>query len=578
MGRLAGSALVVLLLTVPLDAQTRSYSIESFRVVLQVTPEADLIVQETIAFAFKGSHQGIFRAIPVRYERHGFNYDLRVDAIEVLDEWGNPLRTEVSYPGRYVKIKAWVPGARDATRTATIYYRVRRALLSFEDHDELYWNATGNEWAAPIVAAEAIVELPGTIPGESVQTAAYTGPSGATGEDYTLERTENLAVFRTSRPLRAGEGLTVVVGWPSGHVRFPSRLQEAGWFLMDQRWFALPLVIFAACLLAWRSLGRDPLRSRSVKPEYEPPPGLRAGEVGTLVDETAHPRDVVATIVDLAVRGHLTIEEVKTAFDETDYLFKLTKPWLGDPDVAPFEVIVLAQVFGARGAASNVRLLSEVRKDSRATFPPIRDQLYRDLVEKRHFFASPHSVRRFWSVVGALFLVVPALLAYASLRGSLDWLALPHSFSMLLAFAACGLIVLAFARVMPRKTLRGAQARLHILGFQEFLERVEKDRLNRLPSDVLHKWLPHAIALGVEEAWISRFEGVTVEKPTWYESDRPFTLSGYSRQIRGFEREVETAWLAGRRGSFGSSAGGGGSGFSGGSSGGGFGGGGGGTF
>ncbi len=577
MGRVALGLLLALHLTAPATAEPRSYSIESFRVLLQVTREADLLVHETIAFAFRGSHQGIFRTIPLRYERHGFNYDLRLDAIQVLDDRGNPLRSEISYPGRYVKIKAWVPGAQDATRTVTIRYRVRRALLAFDDHDELYWNVTGNEWSVPIRTAEASVALPASVPMESAQTVAYTGPLGAVGRDYTLERVENFLVFQTSRPLRIGEGLTVVVGWPSGHVRFPSRIQEVAWFLLDQRWFALPLVVLAGCLLAWRGLGRDPLGSRSIKPEYDPPPGLRAGEVGTLVDEIAHPRDVVATVVDLAVRGHLTIERVTTALDETDYLFKLTRPWLGDPDIAPFEVIVLAQVFG-RGGATPLKLLSEVRQDSKAIFPPIRDQLYRDLVEKRYFLASPQSVRRFWRAIGGSLLAAPLILLFASLQSGLDWLTASLSPSMLVAFAASGLVVLAFARVMPRKTLRGAQAKLHILGFQEFLERAEKDRLTRLGPDALHKWLPHAIALGVEEAWISRFNGITVSTPAWYESDRPFTLSGYSREVRNFGRDVQVAWLSARRGSEGSTASGGDSGFSGGSSGGGFGGGGGGTF
>ncbi|MBI3624627.1 MAG: DUF2207 domain-containing protein, partial [Candidatus Rokubacteria bacterium] len=206
MGRLAPSVLLVLFLVAPAGAQARSYSIESFKVSVQVNPDSSLLVQETIAFAFRGSHQGIYRTIPVRYQRQGFNYDLRVDGIQVLDGLGSPLKTEISYPGRSVKIKAWVPGAENATRTVTIIYRVRRGLLAFDDHDELYWNVIGTEWAAPIREAEATVGLPKSVPLEAVRTLAFTGPFGAAGKDYVLARAENFLIFRTTRPLGIREG------------------------------------------------------------------------------------------------------------------------------------------------------------------------------------------------------------------------------------------------------------------------------------------------------------------------------------------------------------------------------------
>ncbi|MGH7474508.1 MAG: DUF2207 family protein, partial [Candidatus Methylomirabilales bacterium] len=227
------------------------------------------------------------------------------------------------------------------------------------------------------------------------------------------------------------------------------------------------------------------------------------------------------------------------------------------------------------GGMKSMKLLSEIRRDSKAIFPPIRDQIYRDLVEKKYFLASPQSVRRFWRVLGGFLLVLPLGLFHLVIGG---WDASPFSLSMLLALALSGLIVLAFARVMPRKTFRGAQAKLRVRGFQEFLERAEKDRLKRLPPDTLHRWLPYAIALGVEEAWIWNFEGITIADPTWYESSKPFTIGSYSGSVGNFGRETQHAWLAGARGSGSSTWGGGGSGSSGGSSGGGGGGGGGGTF
>jgi uncharacterized membrane protein len=132
-----------------------------------------------------------------------------------------------------------------------------------------------------------------------------------------------------------------------------------------------------------------------------------------------------------------------------------------------------------------------------------------------------------------------------------------------------GLIVAAFSPLMPRKTLRGAQAATHVKGFREFLERTRADELRRLPPDTMHKWLAWAIALGVSERWIHSFDGLTVTEPTWYTGHGGPQLGGLGRSLDRFASSAEQAILTSRRGK---------SGFSGGSSGGGLGGGGGGTF
>lgn len=148
-----------------------------------------------------------------------------------------------------------------------------------------------------------------------------------------------------------------------------------------------------------------------------------------------------------------------------------------------------------------------------------------------------------------------------------------------IGLGASGLVVLAFSRAMSRRTWRGARMLVHVRGFQEFLERAERDRLERLPPDTLHRWLPWAMALGVTERWIRAFEGLKVDAPNWYDGDGPFTLSTYDRTLTAFGSRIEEAILSTRRSpsGFGATSSWG-SGFSGGSQGGGRGGGGGGTF
>ena len=210
----------------PAGAQPRSFSIERFAVTLEVEPDATLRVRESITFDFRGSHQGIFRTIPVRYERRGLEFALRVDDIHVFDESVAPLKTEVSRLGHAIRIRAWVPGALNAVKTVIITYRMRRALIDVDGHEELYWNVTGTEWDVPIRQAEAVVSSPPGIPLDRVVSTAYTGPPGASGSDYVEERADSFLTFRTTRTLRPREGLTIAVGWPLGAVHGPAVLQK----------------------------------------------------------------------------------------------------------------------------------------------------------------------------------------------------------------------------------------------------------------------------------------------------------------------------------------------------------------
>ncbi|MGH7309585.1 MAG: DUF2207 domain-containing protein, partial [Candidatus Rokuibacteriota bacterium] len=333
---------LVVLLAVPYPAAARSFTIERFAVSLEVRPDASLAVQEHLTIHFQGHHNGVFRLIPVREVRHGIERDLRVDDVHVLDDAHAPLRTEVTYPGRYVRIQAWVPGAVDTTKTVRILYRVRRALLSFDRHDELYWNVTGDEWAVPITSAEARVTLPPGLADGAVRAQAFTGLRGATGDDYEEDRGPGEITFRTRRSLGPREGLTIAVGWPRGAVAHPAAWQRAWWAAADNWPLLLPLLALVGMGLVWRAYGRDPTAHRSIKPEYGPPAELTPAEAGTLIDERAEPSDVIATLVDLGVRGYIAVEPV----GDGDFRFRRLRSLHGDPQLSPLEVFVLQKVFG----------------------------------------------------------------------------------------------------------------------------------------------------------------------------------------------------------------------------------------
>ncbi|HEY4908566.1 MAG TPA: DUF2207 domain-containing protein, partial [Methylomirabilota bacterium] len=419
-------------------------------------------------------------------------------------------KTEVSRLGRAIRIRAWVPGALNAVKTVIITYRMRRALIDVDGHEELYWNVTGTEWDVPIRQAEAVVSSPPGIPLDRVVSTAYTGPPGASGSDYVEERADSFLTFRTTRTLRPREGLTIAVGWPPGAVHGPAVLQKVGWFLGDNWPLALPLLALAGVLLVWRLYGRDPGGSPTIKPEYEPPEGMMPAAGGALVSERAMPRDVVATLVDLAVRGFIRIEEIEPDFGETDYVIRRLKAIPDDAQLKPLERSLLGRLFGSNWSLAE-RRLSEVKRDYDTTFPPVRDEIYRMMVRDGLFPSSPESVRALWLFAG---LAMIGAATFILTSGAGRFVTSPGPLGIGLGLS--GLIVAALSPLMPRKTLRGAQAMVRVKGFREFLERTGKDELRRLPPDTMHKWLAWAIALGISERWIHAFDGLPVSEPTWY--------------------------------------------------------------
>src|SRR2546428_7553285 len=154
-------------------------------------------------------------------------------------------------------------------------------------------------------------------------------------------------------------------------------------------------------------------------------------------------------------------------------MFKRLKPIGGDPNLTDFELFVLAKLFSADWVL-NMRLLSEVRRDYDHVFPPIRDRLYRLMAEDGLFPSSPSRMRRDWMVPGALLLVAAFVLpGYWP-----SWLD-AYGLVLPIAIGASGLVLLGWSRAMAHRTWRGVQLLARVRGFQEFLERAEKDRLRR---------------------------------------------------------------------------------------------------
>jgi uncharacterized membrane protein YgcG len=579
--------------------QARAQSAEAilrYDVAIEIQGDDSIVVKEVIDYDFGSAQRhGIFRDIPTTLgydDAHDRIYPL--DVVSVAGSPGTPVQyeTEDAGGGR-TRIRIGDPDRTISGRhTYVITYRIGGALNGFPDHDELFWNAIGADWSVPIRQAKVMVSAPGPID----RTACYAGPAGSNLPCTRSAMKGGVASFAQSS-LDPGGALTVVVGLPKGIVAEPAPILAKRWTL-GRAFTTTPLTVGGMLLLAalvvggfggmvWRTgrdrrfrgsqvdvlMGAPPETPEQAVPlfegdasgpvEFAPPLGLRPGQIGTLVDEVANTLDVTATVIDLAVRKYLVIEEIpkKGWFGKPDW--KLTK--LRDPDgeLLEFERELLDGLFEDGQEVE----LSSLRTQFVSRLQRVQDALYRNAVGQGWFAGRPDRIRSRWVAAGIGVLIAGAALEFAAVR----WTRLAL---LPIAVILAGLLLVVGARWMPRRTAKGTGLVRRVRGFRTVIATAETNMARFAEKEGLFtRYLPYAIVFGLTEKWARAFEVLGEPPPdtSWYVSSNAFAYGAFSDAMDGF-----TVTTAGTIAS--TPSGSGGSGFGGGSAGGGGGGGGGGSW
>jgi uncharacterized membrane protein YgcG len=515
-------ALIAILLAPSMaSADLGGFSIDRFDVEVDVHENSNITVVERIEIQFREPRRGIYREIPIRYtDPTGFQYGYDFRLLGVEDENGNARQTKVSRDGAMVRVRIGDPDRRvTGTQVYYVRYRATDVLRQFGEHDELYWNVTGHQWNTTIGAATLRVNLPEAVTMEDLRVKGWAGRYGSRQENVITAFPQPGEVNVASQvQLDPREGLTVAIAWPSGIVSFPGTAAKVWRFVSMNLVVLLPVLWLVLLIRRYRSHGIDPSIPAANMVRYEPPPGVSAGAIGTLVDEKVDMIDITATIVDLAVRGYLTIE---TVVEEKFFGLKKDEvtSFRRDPnqsiaDLLPHERQVLDGLFDADPAHVSTE---DLKEEFYKKIPGITSALYDRLVDLKFVAGNPQTVRRqtvgLGIAAGVLTFVAGAL--WASFMGG--WFPVAAVLPVI-----CGVVTIAmfsaFAPAMPRRTRDGVRIASWAKGFEEFVDRVESDRFERAAArDVYEQLLPYAMALGVATKWSRKFEGIyDEESPGWY--------------------------------------------------------------
>jgi uncharacterized membrane protein YgcG len=523
-----------------------------------------LTVTETIGYDFEDADRhGIYRDIPVVYQRNGASYRLRLNVQDATMD-GQPVIQAVSTEGDNIRLKLG-----DADRTITglhtyvITYSTNRAINDFpaDQERELYWNVTGDQW--PVDIEESSFVLDG--PGAAGKTICFTGVYGSTEQACTISAKGNTVTAKATRVLSSNEGFTIAVRFPASSMRDVPWTEVLWDLLIDNLWLLFPVLVFIAMFAVWYRHGKDPAGRGTIIAQYEEPRKLPPALLTALIEQEISQRAVTATILDLARRGYLKVKfsgEVSGGWFSKSPEFTLVKLKETDASVMPFEKTLFDGLFDGEDEVS-----LKDKKDGSfwKSIQSAREQGFTELRTRGLFGKSPGAVRGLWIMLA----VGVGFVGFWLASGGLG----------VLSAILCGLIIAGFGWQMPTKTKEGAIAMEEAEGFKLFLSVTEKDRLDftdapeRSPANFA-RFLPAAVAFGVEEKWAGQFAGIDMHPPSYMDgSMNGWTALQFAQLSHSFhDSSVSGMYRAP------SSSGSGGSGFSGGGSGGGFGGGGGGSW
>ncbi len=524
-------------------AQSQSLYWERFDVDIAVQTNGDLRVQETQVINFTSGvfHEGFAQIstkntdgiTAITVSENGQTYQL-ADSASSLSQGQYAIDTSGS---QQVGV-TWNMGAtQHQTRTFLLSYTAHGVIRRYPKGNEFQWNAiTPGQHDFDIRESTVTLHMPA---GATLSLADYLVPPEFEGVPMTVSLAPDKlsATWAAKQTIASSQGIQIVAQFAPNSIGGSAPTWQAGYDQqtayndtvkpwLDVGFGVLGLLILlggpAALYLLWYLRGRDP--QIDAVPEYitAPPQGLPPGIAGTLVDEKADVQDIIATLLDLARRGYLAIEESSesSAFRlvTKEYTLRQTLEGKRLEDLADFERQLYNAVFNNR---TSVRM-RDLNQRFYTNIPGLQHALYDSSVKMGYFTASPQTVRGRYGCFGSLLLVLSIVGGFALAVVFSDFTA--TLLCPFMAAAVVSIILLWVGRHMPVKSRKGAEAAALSKAFKNYLANLEKYAKPEQVTEQFDQYLPFAIAFGLERTWINRFSRIpATPMPGWYYPvGRPF--------------------------------------------------------
>ncbi len=547
-------------------------------------------VTETIEVKAEGIQirRGIFRDFPTQYmgawltqKEVGFEVQsvLRNDEVE-------PFHVESLNNGFRVYIGSGSVTIPPGVHRYQLTYTTDRQLNYFDEHDEFYWNVTGNGWDFDILKASVTIHVPDGVVDQVFDQQAWTGYQGEQDQHFEITNEATALGYQVTRPLAAYQGLTIGLSFPKGIFQ-PAPFDLAGFLSNNLVWIlsALMALIYGIfCWVAWYRFGKDP-EPGVIVAHYRPPKNLSPALAHFLENEGVNDKTLTAAILSLAVKGYLHIKQYKNSY-------VLRKKSANTP-LTEGEQLVFDQLFlfdsqvkvdksyCSRLSSAKNKLTSWLNKEYKSScFKDNRFYviwawvisvtvfltgtllLYQPTLSFSDMLAVGFGLVTVSVFVGGFFVAAPILFAVVVLgvlaltfADLLQWM-LDHK-TWLMFTGALVFMNLFFAWLMRSPTIYGRHLKNEVDGLKLYMKAAEEHRLDMMNPPAMDKshfesLFPYALALGLENRWAAHFaalfntekvESKSSYQPEWFDSHYhgSFSSTSFSAATRAMGRSMAVA-------------------------------------
>lgn len=581
-------ALLIVCLTMSASAvfAWQDYETDTFHVKVDVSEDHVMHITETIRVDFHSAKHGLYRNIPYQPKFYKIkNIQVKGADFEVSTEAENNVVQKV------IKI-----GSADKTITGGKTYEISYDMVCYEDDskqlDYLSLDVLPTNWETPINSANITVKMPKAMDWDKLKV--YSGAYGYQnvvkdshlGVVYHIDKNKNVLRI-TGENLIQGTGVTLSADLPEGYWVDPAN-HDWLMYLLFGILVGIPVLMF----LLWLLFGRDPQVIKTV--EFYPPEGMTPAEIGYVIDGVIDNKDIVSMITYYASKGYLSIQEYE-AMKTTKFMVKKLK------DIDSSEKRFAKTFFNAIFESGDRIKLDELPEDFGDLYWAARDQLKGWYTGEKALFTSTSKVCRaagtvlmfvppvvsillsallsleFLTLIGlvplvillmaglimvmmtfdrrdsmkkgkraTLFIIGTVLIAIGILISAGLTAYLLKSETLALLVVASTIATYVFALLMKSRTKKSAALQGKILGFKDFIEAAELEKLKMLVEEnpeYFYDIMPYAYVMGLSDKWAKNFENIPTNPPSWYyggNSSMVFSTLWYSHMIANCSRNFSS--------------------------------------
>ncbi|CAH8282148.1 putative membrane protein DUF2207 [Mariniflexile fucanivorans] len=517
--------ILILIITNSFFLYAQSERVLSFYSDIKVDTSSVITVKESIKIYATGTifKRGITRTIPIEsIDNNGKKTKLNFEIISVeRDGYVSKYHTEKGNGEITIYVGEKDAYLNEGEYNYTITYQMSGQIRFFDGYDEIYWNVNGFEWGLPFNQVSSQITLPSG--GKIIQNACYTGSYGSDSSNCSSEILSENSIRFTAENLSAGENLTIAIGFDKGVVNQPPPPPPPTFF---QKFGALILGGLMSLFLlfyygyTWLKFGVDPVKP-TVFPQFNVPENMSPASVG-MIDKQRYYGDLVTgSILSLAVKGYIKIEEdieehIFGLFKTKRYILHKLKENTGI--INKEESALFSKLFSN---TSTLILEGKYDKTVETAVNAFKDSLR----TQHHKLIYQGFNLKFWIVPILMmfaYIFVFTMLASQYFEGEND------VFVFILFIVLNLVFFLVYQYLIRKPAVEKLRLKSLIEGFKMYMSAAEEKQIAHfnppnLTPEIFEKLLPYALVLGAEDVWGEKFQNLidksmidSTYQPTWY--------------------------------------------------------------